>query len=264
MDMLKLKRVVKTFNKNTPYEKTLYSGVNLDVSKGDFITVIGSNGAGKSTLFKLISNDLEPDSGSIFIGDQDTTRNRPYQTLKRIAAVVQDPKLGTIGEMTVRENLAMAEMKGRQARLSFCVRGSRDDHYKMMLSQFDLGLEDKLDIQTKLLSGGQRQVLSILMATMSTPELMLLDEHTAALDPKTSQKVMEITDEVVSRNNITCMMITHKLEDALRYGNRLIMIHDGQVLLDISGTEKKQMTIAELMKKYSAAKGELSDRQLFS
>ncbi len=191
-------------------------------------------------FFKLISNELSPDSGKINIGKEDTTCNRAFQTAKRIAAVVQDPKLGTVGGMTVFENLAMAEMKGKKAGFGFCLRHNKEETYKTMLKHFELGLEDKLDIQTKLLSGGQRQVLSILMATMNIPELLLLDEHTAALDPKTSEKVMDVTAQVIKENNLTCMMITHKLEDALRFGNRMIMIHEGQILMDISGEEKKE------------------------
>jgi putative ABC transport system ATP-binding protein len=262
--MLSLKQITKTFNQNTPYEKTLYNGLNLDIHEGDFITVIGSNGAGKSTLFKLISNELNSDNGSITMGTEDTTNNRAYQTARSIAAVVQDPKLGTVGGMTVYENLAMAEMKGKPAGFGFCVRQSREATYKEMLTHFELGLEDKLDIQTKLLSGGQRQVLSILMATMNIPELLLLDEHTAALDPKTSEKVMQITEQVVTENKLTCMMITHKLEDALRFGNRLIMIHEGKVLMDIRGEEKRKLDVSTLMRKYSAVKGTLSDRQIFN
>lgn len=226
--------------------------------------MIGSNGAGKSTLFKLISNELGMDGGAVKIGGVTTTSNKPHQTFKQIACVVQDPKMGTIGGMSVYENLAMSEMKGRRAGLGFCLKKENRVRYEGMLSQFELGLEEKLSIQTKLLSGGQRQVLSILMATMQVPELLLLDEHTAALDPKTSEKVMAVTERVVHENNITCMMITHKLEDAIRYGNRLIMIHEGQVLLDISGEEKKALNVDALMKKYSEAKGTLSDRQIFS
>ncbi len=262
--MLKIENLKKTFNIGTPYEKKLYKGLDLHVGRGDFITVIGSNGAGKSTLFKLISNELGMDGGAVKIGGVTTTSNKPHQTFKQIACVVQDPKMGTIGGMSVYENLAMSEMKGRRAGLGFCLKKENRVRYEGMLSQFELGLEEKLSIQTKLLSGGQRQVLSILMATMQVPELLLLDEHTAALDPKTSEKVMAVTERVVHENNITCMMITHKLEDAIRYGNRLIMIHEGQVLLDISGEEKKALNVDALMKKYSEAKGTLSDRQIFS
>jgi len=262
--MLNLKQITKTFNANTPYEKSLYKDLNLTIDEGDFITVIGSNGAGKSTLFKLISNDICSDGGQIIMGGENTSSNKAYQTAKRISAVVQDPKLGTVGGMTVYENLAMAEMKGKPAGFKFCLRQDREDTYKNLLSQFELGLEDKLNIKTKLLSGGQRQVLSILMSTMNVPELLLLDEHTAALDPKTSEKVMEVTERVVEKNKLTCMMITHKLEDALKFGNRLIMIHEGQVLMDIRGQEKRELDVNQLMKKYSEAKGALSDRQLFN
>jgi len=262
--MLNIRNLHKTFNRDTLYEKKLYKDVNLSIKKGEFITVIGSNGAGKSTLFKLISNALQSDQGSIIFGENDTTKNKAFQTAKRISAVVQDPKLGTVGGMTVFENLAMAQMKGKKAGLGLCVQSEQEYNYKTQLAQFNLGLEDKLHIQTKLLSGGQRQVLSLLMATMNIPELLLLDEHTAALDPKTSEKIMEITDRVIKENNLTCLMITHKLEDALRFGNRLIMIHEGQILLDLKGREKEKLTIDSLLEKYNHVKGSLSDRQLFS
>ena len=262
--MLSIKNLSKTFNKSTPYEKKLYDNLNLEINKGDFITVIGSNGAGKSTLFKLVSNHLESDNGSIIFGDDDTTKNFEFQTARRISSVVQDPKLGTVGGMTVFENLAMSEIKGKNASLKSCLKSNRLDYYKKLLAEFNLGLEDKMDIKTNLLSGGQRQVLSLIMATISIPELLLLDEHTAALDPKTSEKVMEITEKVVTENKLTCMMITHKLEDAIKFGNRLIMIHEGKVLFDISGEEKKKLDIKTLLEMYSSVKSSLSDRQLFS
>lgn len=262
--MLQLRNLSKTFNKDTPYEKELYSGFNLDVKEGDFITIIGSNGAGKSTLFKMISNSLDIDRGSIHLGQDETTRNKEFESLKRISAVVQDPKLGTVGGMTVYENLSMAEMKGKNARFSFCLKRDKRKYYKELLSQFNLGLEDKLDIKTELLSGGQRQVVSLLMSTLNVPELLLLDEHTAALDPKTSEKVMEVTEKVIENNKLTCMMITHKLEDAIRYGNRLIMIHEGKVMIDISGDDKQNLDIPSLLDEFKRVKTGLSDRQLFS
>lgn len=262
--MLSLKNLSKTFNFGTPYEKKLYDNLNLEINEGDFITVIGSNGAGKSTLFKLVSNHLEADNGSITFGSDNTTKNQEFQTARRISSVVQDPKMGTVGGMSVFENLAMAEIKGKNASLKKCLKSNRLDVYKKLLSEFDLGLEGKMNIKTNLLSGGQRQVLSLIMATISIPELLLLDEHTAALDPKTSEKVMEITDKVVRENNLTCMMITHKLEDAIKYGNRLIMIHEGKVLFDISGEEKKNLDIKTLLEMYSSVKNSLSDRQLFN
>lgn len=262
--MLQLKNLYKTFNQNTPYEKQLYAGLNLKVEKGDFITIIGSNGAGKSTLFKMITNSIEIDDGSIVFGSDETTHCKEFQTAKRVSSVVQDPKTGTVGRMTVFENLAMAEMKGKNTTLKFCLQSQRRAYYRKLLSQFHLGLEDKLEVHTELLSGGQRQVLSLLMATLNIPELLLLDEHTAALDPKTSEKVMEITEQVVAQHGLTCMMITHKLEDAIRYGNRLIMIHEGQVLMDIGGKEKESLDIQTLLSKYKKVKSSLSDRQLFS
>lgn len=262
--MLEIKKLFKTFNKETPYEKTLYDGLNLSISEGDFITVIGSNGAGKSTLFKLLSKGLEADGGQIIFDKEETTFFKEFQMAKKIASVVQDPKVGTVGGMTVEENMAMAEMKSKNAGLKFCVKADKRPYYVSLLSEFHLGLEDKLDIRTELLSGGQRQVLSLLMATMNIPKLLLLDEHTAALDPKTSEKVMAITDKVVNEHHLTCLMITHKLEDAIKYGNRLIMIHEGQVLLDISGQEKSELTIPTLLAQYKKVKSSISDRQLFN
>lgn len=262
--MLEIKNLYKTFNNNTPYEKELYKNLNLTINEGDFITVIGSNGAGKSTLFKCITNSLELDNGSIHFGGIETTKNREFETSKMVSTVVQDPKMGTVGGMTVYENLAMSELKGESANFGFCLNKKRREHYKKMLSHFELGLETKLEVQTGRLSGGQRQVLSLLMATMNIPKLLLLDEHTAALDPKTSELVMGITEKVVKENNLTCMMITHKLEDAIKYGNRIIMIHEGRILMDISGEEKKNLDIATLLEKYSGVKNALSDRQLFN
>lgn len=262
--MLNLTGLSKTFNKNTPYEKKLYNDLNLRVEEGDFITVIGSNGAGKSTLFKLISNSIKLDEGTINIKKADTTKNHEFQTAKRIATVVQDPKASTVGKMTVFENFQMAKMKGKRAGLKFCLTKKVEADFIDKLKQFQIGLEDKLHIRTELLSGGQRQVLSLLMATLNIPELLLLDEHTAALDPSTSEKVMAITKSVVTENKLTCMMITHKLEDAIKYGNRLIMIHEGKVLLDIKEEEKKKITVEKLLQEYNKMNTSLSDRQLFS
>lgn len=262
--MLNIKKLSKTFNSGTPYEKKLFDSLNLKVNKGDFITVIGSNGAGKSTLFKLISNMIESDEGMITLSGNDTTKNIAHMTAKRIGSVVQDPKLGTVGDMTVFENLSMSMLKGGNAGLRKCLIKERSVDFATMLKDFDLGLESKLDIKTKLLSGGQRQVISLLMSTMVLPDLLLLDEHTAALDPLTSAKVMDITNKVVTDNNITCMMITHKIQDAIEYGNRLIMIHEGKILMDISGEEKRSLDIKSLMDKFEAVKGAISDRQIFS
>lgn len=248
--MLQLVNLSKIFNRDTPFEKQLYKDLSLEIKKGDFVTIIGSNGAGKSTLFKLITNSLSTDKGQVFLDRENITEKKEHQRAKKIATVVQDPKLGTVGGMTVFENLSMAEMKGKKSRLEFCLNKEKRGVYQKLLGQFHLGLEDKLDIQTKLLSGGQRQVLSLLMATLTAPDLLLLDEHTAALDPKTSEKVMAITKKIVAERGLTCMMVTHKLEDAIAYGNRLIMIHEGQLLMDIEGQEKQQLDIASLLTKF--------------
>ena len=262
--MLRLNKLSKTFNQGTPYEKKLYDDLSLNVEKGEFVTIIGSNGAGKSTLFKMITNSLSVDNGDLQLGGKVITKNKEFQTAKRVATVVQDPKMGTVGGMTVFENLSMAELKGKKSSLNFCLNKERALGYQEKLSQFHLGLEDKMAVRTELLSGGQRQVLSLLMATLTEPELLLLDEHTAALDPKTSEKVMEITEEVVKGRGLTCMMVTHKLEDAISYGNRLIMIHEGKILMDIKGEEKEALDIPTLLAQYKRVKSSLSDRQLFS
>lgn len=262
--MLILKNVKKIFNNNSAFEKTLYESLNLTIKKGDFVTILGSNGAGKSTLFKLINNTLKAENGSIHLNNDNIINIEAHKVSNRISTVVQDPKVGTIGSMTVFENLSMAELKGKKLSLRFCINKKKLTEYKSLLKQFDLGLENKMDHKVSSLSGGQRQVLSLLMATLHTPKLLLLDEHTAALDPKTSEKVMTITQNIVDDKNLTCMMITHKLDDALNFGNRLIMIHEGEILLDINREEKSQMTINSLLDKYRNVKSTLSDRQLFS
>lgn len=261
--MILLKDIYKTFNKNTHFQKKLYEGLNLKINKGEFITVIGSNGAGKSTLLKVLSNDLDIDSGKILFGEKETTNQKSFETAKNISYIMQDPSANTLGAMTVYENLSMSELKGKKAVLKKCLIDKNKDKYKMLLSKFNLGLENKLDIDVSLLSGGQRQALAIVMATLKLPQILLLDEHTAALDPITSKEVMKITDNIIKENNLTCLMITHKIQDAIDYGNRLIMIHDGKVLFDISREKKEKLKLQDIIEKFQIMKTDIVGSEIF-
>ena len=248
--MLNIQNLKKSFNIGTDYEKPLFDKLNLKINSGEFVTVLGTNGAGKSSLFKCINGENDVENGSIHIDKNDISIQKFFERSKIISTVNQDPKLGTIGEMTVLENLSMAELKGSNATLKKCLDKSRINNYISLLEEYNIELEKKLNVKTSLLSGGQRQVLSIIMATLKNPQILLLDEHTAALDPKTSKRVMEITESIINKHNITCLMITHKLEDAIRYGNRLILIDSGKIALDISGEKKLNLTKDELLKFY--------------
>lgn len=261
--MLELNGLHKSFNKGTTYEKKLFSDLSLNVKKGEFVTVIGSNGAGKSTLFKLMTNEMPLDHGQIFLSGEEISGQRTFELAKSIARVVQDPKLGTLGDMTVWENLSMASLKGKKIGLRSCKNQEMIKYYKDLLEPLGLGLENKMEVPTKRLSGGQRQALTLIMSTLSDPEMILLDEHTAALDPITSQKVMEMTKKLIDQRGLTCLMITHKIQDAIDYGNRLIMLSEGRVLLDIGEDEKKELTLERLMQRFKEMKATVSDCQLF-
>lgn len=240
--------------------------MNLKVNKGDFITIIGSNGAGKSTLFNLISGTLPLDGGNVMLGDKDISRLPEYKCTKLIGRVFQDPTKGTAPSMTILENMSMAYNKGKKFGLNFAVDKRKMPYFKELLSELELGLEDKLYTQVGLLSGGQRQALAIIMTVMGNPEVLLLDEHTAALDPKTSERIIELTEEIVKERGITTLMVTHNLNHAISLGNRLIMLHHGNVIFDIDGEEKKSLTKEKLLKCFeSSIKDDLlSDRVLFS
>lgn len=261
--MLEIKNVYKTFNPGTINEKKALRGVNLTLADGDFVTVIGGNGAGKSTLLNMITGVYPVDSGSIVIGGVDITKKPDYKRAKYFGRVFQDPMMGTAADMQIEENLALAARRGKPRGLKRGVTHKERAYFKELLAQLDLGLENRLTSKVGLLSGGQRQAITLLMATMQNPQLLMLDEHTAALDPQTAAKVLALTDELVSSEKITTMMITHNMKDAITYGNRLIMMDNGQIVYDVSGEEKKKLTIEDLIRKFSESGGGMpSDRTL--
>ena len=259
--MLKLFDVSKTFNPGTITEKKALKNINLELEDGDFVTVIGGNGAGKSTLLNLIAGVHFSDSGSIFLDGMDLTEKPEYKRARYLGRVFQDPMLGTAANMEIEENLAMAMRRGRKRGLSWHIQPAERKIYREKLALLDLGLENRMNAKVGLLSGGQRQALTLLMATLQKPKLLLLDEHTAALDPKTAKKVLELTEEFVSRDNLTTFMVTHNMKDAIRYGNRLIMMMEGRIVFDVLGEEKKNLKVEDLLAKFSIA-GEVNDRMI--
>lgn len=262
--MLDVKDLYKVFNKGTINENVIFNDFNLKVNRGDFITIIGSNGAGKSTLLNIISGVLSMDGGQLMLENKDITNLPEYKRTRMIARVFQDPYKGVSPSMTILENMSMAYNKGFKYNLTRGVSRKNIDYFKELISALDLGLENKMDEQVGLLSGGQRQSLSLIMATMCKPKILLLDEHTAALDPKTSARIIELTTEIVSRDKITTMMVTHDLNHVTQIGNRVIMMHRGHVILDISGVEKEDLTVDKLLSNFDNAQGMLSDRSLLS
>ncbi|MBT4287640.1 MAG: ATP-binding cassette domain-containing protein [Deltaproteobacteria bacterium] len=259
--MLKLSGITKIFNSGTLDEKRAMDDINLTVKKGDFVTVVGSNGAGKSTLLNIISGTYNPDKGTILIGNQDVTRYPDYKMAKYVARVFQSTTMGTAEEMTIEENLCLAEKRGKRRGLMWGVTKSRRSRYGELLKFLELGLEDRTSQKVGLLSGGQRQSLTLLMTTLAMPKLLLLDEHTAALDPRTAEKIMALTEKMVRENNLTTLMVTHNMNQALQYGNRMIMLHQGKVQLDIKGEEKEEMTTKEIISKFGQT---LRDETLLS
>ena len=264
--MLDVKNVYKTFNPGTVNEKTALNGVDLHLSEGDFVTVIGGNGAGKSTLLNAVAGVWPVDSGSITIGGVDVTHMPEHKRAKYIGRVFQDPMMGTAATMQIEENLALAARRGKPRTLRPGITKTDREFYREQLRILDLGLEDRMTTKVGLLSGGQRQALTLLMATLQQPKLLLLDEHTAALDPKTAAKVLEATQRIVEKNHLTTMMITHNMRDAISYGNRLIMMYEGHVVVDVSGEEKKNLTVEQLLNLFSRASGsdEADDKLLLS
>ena len=254
--MLELKNIYKTFNAGTVNEKMALKGLNLTLEDGDFVTVIGGNGAGKSTMLNAIAGVWPVDQGQIIIGDTDVTKLPEYKRAKYLGRVFQDPMTGTAATMEIQENLALAMRRGESRTLRAGITKKEHDKYKEMLATLGLGLEDRMTSKVGLLSGGQRQALTLLMATLKKPKLLLLDEHTAALDPKTAAKVLQTTDMIVNRDKLTTLMITHNMKDAIAHGNRLIMMMDGNIILDIRGEEKKNLTVADLLHKFEEASGE--------
>ncbi|MBQ8868183.1 MAG: ABC transporter ATP-binding protein [Oscillospiraceae bacterium] len=264
--MLKIKNIYKTFNANTVNEKRALSDLNLTLNKGDFVTVIGGNGAGKSTMLNAISGVWKPDYGTIEIDGVDVTNMPAFKRAALLCRVFQDPMKGTAPDMEIAENLAISARRGGKRRLVWgCTKGEREE-YRELLKQLDLGLEDRLSTKVGLLSGGQRQAVTLLMATLVKPKLLLLDEHTAALDPKTAAKVLKITDKLVTENSLTTLMVTHNMHDAISYGNRLIMMHEGRIVVDVSGEEKKKLTIEQLLQLFEQGSGSAftSDKQMLS
>ena len=262
--MLDVKDIKKTFNKGTVNEKKALQGLSLHLNDGDFVTVIGGNGAGKSTMLNAIAGVWPVDSGTITIDDIDVTKQPEYKRAKYIGRVFQDPMMGTASNMQIEENLAIASRRGKFPGLSWSSKASQREKFREMLAELDLGLEDRLTSKVGLLSGGQRQAVTLLMATLNNPKLLLLDEHTAALDPKTAAKVLALTEKIVTREHLTTLMITHNMRDALRYGNRLIMLYNGRIIIDISGQEKQNLDVSDLLKKLEKASGDemVNDRML--
>ena len=254
--MLEIKNIWKTFNAGTVNEKQALRGVSLTLKDGDFCTVIGGNGAGKSTMLNAVAGTFTVDSGAIVIDGVDVTRLPEHKRAKYIGRVFQDPMRGTAAGMEIQENLALALRRGKSRGLRWGIKGNEKDFYREALAQLDLGLQTRMSSKVGLLSGGQRQALTLLMATLQKPKLLLLDEHTAALDPKTARKVLEITEKIVTEQELTAMMVTHNMKDAIAHGNRLIMMHEGKVILDISGEDKQKLTVPDLMHQFELVSGE--------
>lgn len=247
--MIELINVKKSFGDGTD-KKTVLNGVNLKLEKGDFVTVIGGNGAGKSTLLNAIGGSIFVDEGKIIIGGKDITRTPEHKRAAFLGRVFQDPLNGTAADMQIIENLALAKRRGKRKTLRWCIGKNETEEYKTLLKEFDLGLDERLTQKVGTLSGGQRQAITLLMASLSSPELLLLDEHTAALDPKTAEKVLRLTNEIIARENLTALMITHNMTDALKCGNRLIMMDGGRVVYDVRGEEKLKLTVNDLIEKF--------------
>ena len=264
--MLELRELWKTFNAGTVNEKQALRGVSLTLQDGDFCTVIGGNGAGKSTMLNAVAGTFPVDSGSIVIGGTDVTRLPEHKRAKFIGRVFQDPMMGTAPTMQIEENLALAARRGQRRGLGWGITKAERAKYRDLLADLDLGLEDRLTSKVGLLSGGQRQALTLLMASLKRPKLLLLDEHTAALDPKTAAKVLDATERIVGRDHLTTLMITHNMKDAIVHGNRLIMMYDGKIVIDVSGEEKKKLTVPDLLALFSKVSGsdEADDKLLLS
>ncbi len=264
--MLEVRNIFKTFNKGTINEKHALNGVNLTMNDGDFITVIGGNGAGKSTLLNAIAGAWFIDSGEILIDGEDITHLPEHKRAAYVGRVFQDPMMGTAATMQIEENMALAARRGKKRGLGLGITKKERESYKEQLKVLDLGLEERLTAKVGLLSGGQRQALTLLMAVLNKPKLLLLDEHTAALDPKTAANVLELSDKFISEGNLTALMVTHNMKDAIAHGNRLIMMNAGKIILDISGEDKKKLTVDDLLAEFSKASGAefASDRALLS
>lgn len=257
--MLKVKNIYKTFNKGTINQKNAIVDISLELKEGDFVTVIGGNGAGKSTLLNLISGMHIIDKGTISIDGIDLSKKHEYKRAKYMGRVFQDPMMGTCADMSIEENLAMALRRGKRRTLKWGITKEEKELFKKQLELLDLGLENRMTSKVGLLSGGQRQALTLLMATITKPRILLLDEHTAALDPKTAKKVLDLTEKLIKENNLTAIMITHNMKDAIKYGNRLFMLNDGQLVLDIDENKKQDLHVSDLLKMFENVVGEEMD-----
>ena len=264
--MLEVQQIWKTFNAGTVNEKQALRGISLTLNDEDFCTVIGGNGAGKSTLLNAVAGTFPVDSGSISLGGVDVTKLPEHKRAQYIGRVFQDPMLGTAPTMQIEENLALAARRGKSRGLRWGITKTEREDYIQRLKILDLGLEERLTSKVGLLSGGQRQALTLLMATLIKPQLLLLDEHTAALDPKTAAKVLDATDRLVAKDHLTTLMITHNMKDAISHGNRLIMMYEGRIVIDVSGEEKKKLTVPQLLELFSKVSGsdEADDKLLLS
>ena len=262
--MLEIKNAHKTFFTDLGEAREIFKGLNFKAENGDFVTIIGSNGAGKSTLLNLVNGSIIPDEGTIMLNsDTEITKIDRHKRAQWISQVYQNPSQGTAPSMTVLENLSMAKNKGKKFDLTFGLDTKNIDFYKEQLATLGLGLENHLQTKVGMLSGGQRQCLSLIMSTLNHPDILLLDEHTAALDPQTSKIIMEKTEEIIRKNNIISLMITHNMQDAIDYGNRLIMLHKGEIRFDFKGEEKKQLTVKKLLEMFNQKDAQLSDKDLF-
>lgn len=264
--MLSIKNVHKTFNKGTVNEKVALNGLCLDLSPGDFVTIIGGNGAGKSTMLNMVAGVYPIDIGTVLLDGKDISDQPEYKRAYLLGRVFQDPMMGTATAMEIQENMAMAYRRGKQRTLSWGISKKEKEVFQKKLATLELGLEERMTSKVGLLSGGQRQALTLLMATLQKPSLLLLDEHTAALDPKTAKKVLEITEKIVARDNLTTLMVTHNMKDAISIGNRLIMMHEGRIIYDVAGEEKKKLKVSDLLLKFEEINGEdfANDRMLLS
>ena len=264
--MLEVKGLYKTFNPGSVNEKKALNGIDLTLNEGDFVTVIGGNGAGKSTMLNMIAGVYPVDRGTITIDGIDVTKLSEHKRAKYIGRVFQDPRMGTAADMWLEENLAIANRRGKVRGLNWSISGKERKEFKEMLTSLDLGLENRMTTKVGLLSGGQRQAVTLLMAVMNHPKLLLLDEHTAALDPKTAKNVLALSDKFIEENHLTALMVTHNMRDAIAHGNRLIMMNEGRIILDVSGEEKKNLTVEELLEEFAKLSGSefANDRALLA
>ena len=264
--MLEIQNIYKTFNRGTINEKKALDGVNLNLNPGDFVTIIGGNGAGKSTTLNAIAGTWLVDEGKIIVDGTDITRLPEHKRAVYLGRVFQDPMTGTAATMSIEENMAIASRRGEHRGLGWGITRKEREEYKRQLKTLDLGLEDRLSSKVGLLSGGQRQAITLLMAAAKKPKLLLLDEHTAALDPKTAAKVLAISDKIIEEHNLTAMMVTHNMKDAIAHGNRLVMMHEGRIIYDVSGEEKKRLHVSDLLNKFEDVSGGefANDRMMLS